>query len=75
MTVIITLGAWFACSVIVSPLIGWLLFTLGNDQSALLRQPPRDRPRFSFDKSIKFLTPRRHRGEPAPPVRRAARGR
>jgi hypothetical protein len=75
MTIAIILGIWFAISVIVSPLVGWLLFTLGKDQSNSLRRPQRDRPRLSFGKGIKFFAPHRHRDDQAPPVRRSARGR
>ncbi|HEY2008388.1 MAG TPA: hypothetical protein VGH23_05330 [Rhizomicrobium sp.] len=74
MTITIILAIWFACSVIASPLIGWLLFTLGKEESIALHQPPAGRSRFSFDKSFKLLAPR-HRSEFVPPVRRAARGR
>jgi len=75
MTITIILAIWFVCSVVVSPLIGWFLFRLNQDRNALRLSQMKERSRISLGKSIKFLTPHRHRGDPAPPVRRAARGR
>jgi len=75
MTIAIILGIWFAFSMIVSPLIGWGLFSLAKDEGAPFRFLRRERPRFSSGKGVKLFTPQRHRGEPVQPTRRAARGR
>jgi hypothetical protein len=73
MTFAIILGLWFACSVIVSPLIGWLLFALGNDR--VTPTLPRQSRHSVLPESAKSSVAQCDRLDALQPVRGAARGR
>jgi len=76
MTIVIILGIWFACSLIASPLIGWVLFTLGqkNDPKPL-RPTANQRLQPSFGRTIKFFVQQRHKTKSAPQMLRRTRRR